>query len=133
MNNELLNSLIHESSFLSPYIKQFKKVIKTNDIYLLENLESSLKSIIDSYELVINELSYSGIIVYELNDETISSIINDLYKNLSDDGYLFIINSNKNFPKEIIDYLLKNTYTYQEEMIGDDKWNFLLYKKNTIK
>lgn len=82
-------------------------------------------------------------------------VFNNIYDILNDEGYLLLINRNRKVNKEpnainelygklqkremfahqreIIDLEMDNKFIFVEELIGDDNWNFLVYKKNTIK
>lgn len=81
-------------------------------------------------------------------------VFNNIYNILNDDGYLLLVNRNKKasenensinelykklhnreifaHQREIIDLEMDNKFIFVEELIGDDNWNFLVYKKTLL-
>lgn len=133
MNKDLLEVFEHEIMFLKPYIKQFKNELHGNNVLVLESKEINLKNIIKELDLVENDNTINGIILFELTQEMISDLLEKYYNKLDDESVILIINSNKEYRQEILDFIFKDKFIFMEEYIGDDKWNFLLYKKSTIK
>lgn len=133
MNKDLLEVFEHEIMFLKPYLKQFKNELHSNNVLVLESKEINLKNIIKELDLVENDNTINGIILFELTQEMISDLLEKYYNKLDDESVILIINSNKEYRQEILDFIFKDKFIFMEEYIGDDKWNFLLYKKSTIK
>lgn len=107
-------------------------------------------------EDALNNLDYLGefdgivaigsLIYYDAKDLQI--IFNNLYRILKSNGYILLVNRNKKEDKiaynnldnivyshqrEILEFEMNNKFQFIEELAGDDNWNFLVYKKNTIK
>ena len=127
--DETLKDILINNSFLNPYIKQYKRYLSNNKVIVLGDITNIEKSIIDN-NLEIDEIDYSGIIIYEITEEIIDELLNKYYE-LNKELNIFIIDSNSEYDINLINHLLKNKYDLVEEFIGDDKWKFILYKKNT--
>ena len=138
--DDLLLSVLEDTDFLKPYIKQFSKYFN-QDSKLVEISPKSNKYIEYLKELNINIEEYNnqnnidGILLINTNEyidktEELFEIINNILK---EEGYIFFRIRNKNYLLEKIEYHLLNNYKLVEEFINDDNWNFLLYQKSTIK
>ena len=138
--DDLLLSVLEDTDFLKPYIKQFSKYFN-QDSKLVEISPKSNKYIEYLKELNINIEEYNnqnnidGILLINTNEyidkiEELFEIINNILK---EEGYIFFRIRNKNNLLEKIEYHLLNNYKLVEEFINDDNWNFLLYQKSTIK
>lgn len=138
--NELLNSVLESTEFLTPYLKQFAKYFNENS-KLVE-----ISSITDKYINILKELNIDiepytnqkevdGVLVVHTNnyEENIDDLVNIITSILNDDGYVFFVIRNKTNIVERLEYHLLDKYILEEEFISDDNWKFILYKKSTIK
>ena len=52
---------------------------------------------------------------------------------LNEEGIILLINNKLDIDETTINFLFKEKFEELEELIGDEKWNFILYKKRTTK
>ena len=116
--NELLNSVLESTDFLTPYLKQFAKYFDSSSIEPFEN-QSNLDGVLSIHT---NE--------YENNIDDLVNIIDNILK---EEGYVFFVIRNKTNILKSLEYHLLDKFTLVEEYISDDNWKFILYKKSTIK
>lgn len=134
MEDKILDEILNESTFLNPYLKQFKNYLPDKPIV------NELGSKNDKYlnELInlgcnIGNDNLDGLIVINTNTykDNIEQLIKDINNSLKDNGYLFIVLKPQTKEKSRIEFYLEDNYKVIEEFIGDDNWNFLLYQKST--
>lgn len=123
-------------SFLLPYIKQFRKLLNNDKIalygdksdYVLDYLKRENLTIVDDENTTVD-----GIILNNLDKNTLEYTISSITKILNDEGIILLINNNKIVDETTINYLFQDNYNIVEELIGDAKWKFILYQKKTTK
>lgn len=132
---------LSENNFLIPYYKKFVKLLKNDKILLLEGIKTNAKDYFESLgEKVLttnsNEL-VDGIVLNNYLKNSGSSellaFIKKMYNCLNDDGIVLLINNNHELNETKINFLFEEMFDKVEELIGDDKWNFILYQKRTTK
>lgn len=134
MGDKLLDEILNESTFLNPYLKQFRNYLsekpsvnelgKNNDKYIKELMKLGC---------VIDDTNLDGLIVININNykDKIDTLIKEINDLLKSDGYLFIVLKSQTKEKNRIEFYLSDSYKLVEEFIGDSNWNFLLYQKST--
>ena len=134
MDDKLLDEILNESTFLNPYLKQFRNYLsekpsvnelgKNNDKYIKELMKLGC---------VIDDTNLDGLIVININNykDKIDTLIKEINDLLKSDGYLFIVLKSQTNEKNRIEFYLSDSYKLVEEFIGDSNWNFLLYQKST--
>lgn len=128
------------------------------DIAISKN--PNIKFLVDDMR---NDLSYLGVFdgilimgsLSHIKIKELPLVLNNIYNLLEDEGYIFFITRNNlnlenddnvsdlyekfhnrevfAHQREILDLEMQNKFVFIEELQGDDNWNFLIYKKNTIK
>lgn len=141
--NKLLDSITRALDFYNPYFKQFKMYIKGKSIAIIEsNITKAYEYFtnenydvicIDKIENLESHSNLDGIIINNYKSEDLNSLLENTYKSLNDDGIMLFIYNNQLYEKDTINFLIKEKFTLIEELIGDDKWNFILYSKKTTK
>ena len=129
---------LSENIFLQPYYRQFIKLLKNDKVLLFENIKSNASEYLQKNQLQIfnNKIDekVDGIILNnylpKFKEKKLLDFINELSKMLSDEGILLLIND---IDETTINFLFKEKFEELEELIGDEKWNFILYKKRTTK
>lgn len=132
---------INDNTFLIPYYKQFIKLLKNNKIMLYGNKSEKDIEFLNSKNLIIidgNEHAFvDGIILnsyFECDKyDLLANTLNKITSMLKEEGIILLINNKHIVSEETIKYLFKENYECIEELIGDDKWNFILYQKRTTK
>lgn len=141
--NNILDSIASNLDFYNPYFKQFKMHLTGNNIAIIESTPSK------AYEYFTNEnfntlciekidnlklhTNLDGIIINNYKHENIEYLFNAAHESLKDAGIMLLIYNNQTYDKDTINFMTKEKYTLIEELIGDDKWNFILYSKKTTK
>lgn len=132
---------LSENNFLTPYYKKFIKLLKNDKILLLEGIKTNAKDFFESLGKKVlttnsNEL-VDGIVLNNYLKKSGSSelltFIKEMYNCLNDDGIVLLINNKHELDETKIDFLFEEMFDKVEELIGDDKWNFILYQKRTTK
>lgn len=132
---------LSENNFLIPYYKKFIKLLKNDKILLLESIKTNADDFFKSlgkrvYTTNSNEL-VDGIVLNNYLKKSGSSelltFIKEMYNCLNDDGIVLLINNKHELDETKIDFLFEEMFDKVEELIGDDKWNFILYQKRTTK
>ncbi len=132
---------LSENIFLQPYYRQFIKLLKNDKVLLFENIKSNASEYLQKNQLQIfnNKIDekVDGIIsnnyLPKFKEKKLLDFINELSKMLSDEGILLLINNKLDIDETTINFLFKEKFEELEELIGDEKWNFILYKKRTTK
>ncbi len=132
---------LSENIFLQPYYRQFIKLLKNDKVLLFENIKSNASEYLQKNQLQIfnNKIDekVDGIILNnylpKFKEKKLLDFINELSKMLSDEGILLLINNKLDIDETTINFLFKEKFEELEELIGDEKWNFILYKKRTTK
>ena len=134
MDDKILDEILNESTFLNPYLKQFKNYLTDKPVVneLGSNNDKYLNELIKLGCTIGND-NLDGLIVINTNNykDKIEQLIKDIYSSLKDDGYLFIVLKPQTKEKSRIEFYLEDNYKIIEEFIGDENWNFLLYQKST--
>lgn len=141
--NKILDSITSTLDFYNPYFKQFKKHLTGNKIAIIESTPSKAYEFFskEDYDTIcIEEIDniklyncLDGIIINNYKYENINELLDKIHENLKDDGILLFIYNNQNYDKDTINFMIKEKFTLIEELLGDDKWNFILYLKKTTK
>ena len=132
---------LSENIFLQPYYRQFIKLLKNDKVLLFENIKSNASEYLQKNQLQIfnNKIDekVDGIILNnylpKFKEKKLLDFINELSKMLSDEGILLLINNKLDIDETTINFLFKEKFEELEELIGDEKCNFILYKKRTTK
>ena len=90
--------------------------------FLVNDLTLDIKSI-DIFKGVILNDVYSKVDLMSLG-----LIFNNVYGSLDKEGYLFIISKNE-YSKEAIETIMNKKFIFVEELIGNEKISFYIYKK----
>ena len=134
MDDKILDEILNESTFLNPYLKQFKNYLTDKPVVneLGSNNDKYLNELIKLGCTIGND-NLDGLIVINTNNykDRIEQLIKDIDSSLKDDGYLFIVLKPQTKEKSRIEFYLEDNYKIIEEFIGDENWNFLLYQKST--
>lgn len=134
MDDKILDEILNESTFLNPYLKQFKNYLTDKPVVneLGSNNDKYLNELIKLGCTIGND-NLDGLIVINTNNykDKIEQLIKDIDSSLKDDGYLFIVLKPQTKEKSRIEFYLEDNYKIIEEFIGDENWNFLLYQKST--
>lgn len=134
MDDKILDEILNESTFLNPYLKQFKNYLTDKPVIneLGSNNDKYLNELIKLGCTIGND-NLDGLIVINTNNykDKIEQLIKDIDSSLKDDGYLFIVLKPQTKEKSRIEFYLEDNYKIIEEFIGDENWNFLLYQKST--
>lgn len=134
MDDKILDEIFNESTFLNPYLKQFKNYLTDKPVVneLGSNNDKYLNELIKLGCIIGND-NLDGLIVINTNNykDKIEQLIKDIDSSLKDDGYLFIVLKPQTKEKSRIEFYLEDNYKIIEEFIGDENWNFLLYQKST--
>lgn len=137
MNNEFLD----ERTFLFPYYKQFMKLLKNNKILFLGNKNPNEIKFFEEFNIIVfeniaDEL-VDGVIINNylsvIDKKDLNTELDKINNSLKEGGIILLINNKKLVDEETIKYLFKEKCEEVEELIGDDKWNFVLYQKRTTK
>lgn len=141
--DNLLEQISLEINFLKPYYKQLiNKLDKESKILVCGSNENKIKEFDINYEIIdtIDKAitnKYNGIILENkldnLDENNIKELFNIIDNILLADGYVLVINKEIKYTKEELDFIIKDKFILSEELIGDNKWNFLIYEKNTTK
>lgn len=141
--NEILDDITQNLNFYNPYFKQFKIHLQGKSIAIMESHPSKAYEYfanedyevicVDSYENLEHHPDLDGIIINNFKYEDIGVLINKVCETLNDTGIMLLIFNNQIYDKETINFLTKEKFALTEELIGDDKWNFILYSKKTTK
>ena len=132
---------LSENSFLQPYYRQFIKLLKNNKVLLFENVKTNASEYLQKNHLQIvnnkTEKKDNGIILNnylsKFKGKKLLDFINELSKMLNEEGIILLINNKLDIDETTINFLFKEKFEELEELIGDEKWNFILYKKRTTK
>ncbi len=132
---------LSENSFLQPYYRQFIKLLKNNKVLLFENVKTNASEYLQKNHLQIFnnkiEEKVDGIILNnylsKFKEKKLLDFINELSKMLNEEGIILLINNKLDIDETTINFLFKEKFEELEELIGDEKWNFILYKKRTTK
>ncbi|MCI8794031.1 MAG: hypothetical protein HFI73_01490 [Bacilli bacterium] len=132
---------LSENSFLQPYYRQFIKLLKNNKVLLFENVKTNASEYLQKNHLQIvnnkTEKKVNGIILNnylsKFKEKKLLDFINELSKMLTEEGIILLINNKLDIDETTINFLFKEKFEELEELIGDEKWNFILYKKRTTK
>ncbi len=132
---------LSENSFLQPYYRQFIKLLKNNKVLLFENVKTNASEYLQKNHLQIFnnkiEEKVDGIILNnylsKFKGKKLLDFINELSKMLNEEGIILLINNKLDIDETTINFLFKEKFEELEELIGDEKWNFILYKKRTTK
>lgn len=132
---------LSENSFLQPYYRQFIKLLKNNKVLLFENVKTNASEYLQKNHLQIFnnkiEEKVDGIILNnylsKFKEKKLLDFINELSKMLTEEGIILLINNKLDIDETTINFLFKEKFEELEELIGDEKWNFILYKKRTTK
>jgi hypothetical protein len=132
---------LSENSFLQPYYRQFIKLLKNNKVLLFENVKTNASEYLQKNHLQIvnnkTEKKVNGIILNnylsKFKGKKLLDFINELSKMLNEEGIILLINNKLDIDETTINFLFKEKFEELEELIGDEKWNFILYKKRTTK
>ncbi len=132
---------LSENSFLQPYYRQFIKLLKNNKVLLFENVKTNASEYLQKNHLQIvnnkTEKKVNGIILNnylsKFKGKKLLDFINELSKMLNEEGIILLINNKLDIDETTINFLFKEKFEELEELIGDEKWNFILYKKGTTK
>ena len=127
---------LSENIFLQPYYRQFIKLLKNDKVLLFENIKSNASEYLQKNQLQIfnNKIDekVDGIILNnylpKFKEKKLLDFINELSKMLSDEGILLLINNKLDIDETTINFLFKEKFEELEELIGDEKWNFILKK-----
>lgn len=141
--NNILEDITSNLNFLNPYFKQFRNHLTGKNIIILETSQSNAKFYFTNEDIVSTNIktfeeldSYpniDGIIINNYSCSEVDELLSKTYKCLKDDGIMLFIFNNQVYDKETINFLVKEKFTLIEELIGDDRWNFILYSKKTTK
>lgn len=141
--NDILDSITSTLNFYNPYFKQFKMHLKGKSIVIIETVPSKAYEYFTNENFDINCIDkiddlkeYSnldGVIINNYQSKNIESLLENAYESLNNDGIMLFIYHNQNYEKDQINYIIKKSFTLIEELIGDEKWNFILYSKKTTK
>ena len=132
---------LSENSFLQPYYRQFIKLLKNNKVLLFENVKTNASEYLQKNHLQIvnnkTEKKVNGIILNnylsKFKGKKLLDFINELSKMLNEEGIILLINNKLDIDETTINFLFKEKFEELEELIGDEKWNFILHKKRTTK
>ncbi len=132
---------LSENSFLQPYYRQFIKLLKNNKVLLFENVKTNASEYLQKNHLQIFnnkiEEKVDGLILNnylsKFKEKKLLDFINELNKMLNEEGIILLINNKLDIDETTINFLFKEKFEELEELIGDEKWNFILYKKRTTK
>ena len=132
---------LSENSFLQPYYRQFIKLLKINKVLLFDNVKTNASEYLQKNHLQIFnnkiEEKVDGIILNnylsKFKEKKLLDFINELSKMLNEEGIILLINNKLDIDETTINFLFKEKFEELEELIGDEKWNFILYKKRTTK
>ena len=132
---------LSENSFLQPYYRQFIKLLKNNKVLLFENVKTNASEYLQKNHLQIvnnkTKKKVNGIILNnylsKFKGKKLLDFINELSKMLNEEGIILLINNKLDIDETTINFLFKEKFEELEELIGDEKWNFILYKKRTTK
>lgn len=141
--NNVLDSITSNLNFYNPYFKQFKLHLQGKDIVILETIPSKANEYFQNEDYNVNCIddlkefekvgNLDGIIINNFYHNDLSILLQDTYDKLTNNGIMLFIFNNQTYDKETINFLIKEKFILIEELIGDDKWNFILYSKKTTK
>lgn len=132
---------LNENTFLIPYYKQFIKLLGNNKILLYGNINecdleyfktSKIEVIDDKSDTLVAGIVLNNYLALNKNND-LNEIIKNITKRLDEAGIILVINNKQMIDETTLNYLFKENYEEVEELIGDDKWNFILYQKRTTK
>ena len=138
--NELLNSVLESTDFLTPYLKQFAKYFDSSSkLVEISSTTSKYINILKEQNISIepfeNQSDLDGVLSIHTNEyeNNIDDLVNIIDNILKEEGYVFFVIRNKTKILKSLEYHLLDKFTLVEEYISDDNWKFILYKKSTIK
>lgn len=141
--NNILDSITSTLDFYNPYFKQFMLHIKGKSMAIIESTPSKAYEYftkgnfdiicIDKIDNLKKHTNLDGIIINNYKSNSIENLITISYESLNNDGIMLFIYNNQIYEKDTINFIIKEKFTLIEELIGDDKWNFILYSKKTTK
>lgn len=141
--NKILDSIASTLNFYDPYYKQFKLHLKGKHLAILERIPSKAYEYftsegynticIDKLDNLQMPANLDGIIINNYLCDNVEYLFTKIFESLNNDGIMLFIFNNQTYNKEIINFLSKEKFNLIEELIGDDKWNFILYSKKTTK
>lgn len=132
---------LNKNTFLIPYYKQFIKLLRNNKILLYGNINecdleylktSNIEVIVDKSDTLVAGIVLNNYLALNKNSD-LNELIKNITKRLDEDGIVLVINNKQMIDETTLNYLFKENYEEVEELIGDDKWNFILYQKRTTK
>lgn len=132
---------LNENTFLIPYYKQFIKLLRNNKILLYGNINecdleylktSNIEVVDDKSDTLVAGIVLNNYLALNKNND-LNELIKDITKRLDEAGIILVINNKQMIDETTLNYLFKENYEEVEELIGDDKWNFILYQKRTTK
>ncbi len=132
---------LNENTFLIPYYKQFIKLLRNNKILLYGNINecdleylktSNIEMVDDKSDTLVAGIVLNNYLALNKNND-LNELIKDITKRLDEAGIILVINNKQMIDETTLNYLFKENYEEVEELIGDDKWNFILYQKRTTK
>lgn len=132
---------LNENTFLIPYYKQFIKLLENNKILLYGNINecdleylktSNIEVVDDKSDILVAGIVLNNYLALNKNID-LNELIKDITKRLDEAGIILVINNKQMIDETTLNYLFKENYEEVEELIGDDKWNFILYQKRTTK
>lgn len=132
---------LNESTFLYPYYKQFIKLLNNNKIIMYSNNKMRTIDFFKDHNIEVLESDSSELVDGIVLNNYLSTIPKDnlteelktVTKHLKEKGIILLINNKQIIDEDTIRYLFKENFDEVEELIGDDKWNFVLYQKKTTK
>ena len=138
--NELLNSVLESTDFLTPYLKQLAKYFDSSSkLVEISSTTSKYINILKEQNISIepfeNQSNLDGVLSIHTNEyeNNIDDLVNIIDNILKEEGYVFFVIRNKTNILKSLEYHLLDKFTLVEEYISDDNWKFILYKKSTIK
>lgn len=132
---------LNKNTFLIPYYKQFIKLLRNNKILLYGNINecdleyfktSNIEVIDDKSDTLVAGIVLNNYLALNKNSD-LNELIKNITKRLDEAGIILVINNKQMIDETTLNYLFKENYEEVEELIGDDKWNFILYQKRTTK
>lgn len=132
---------LNKNTFLIPYYKQFIKLLINNKILLYGNINecdleylktSNIEVVDDKSDTLVAGIVLNNYLALNKNSD-LNELIKNITKRLDEDGIVLVINNKQMIDETTLNYLFKENYEEVEELIGDDKWNFILYQKRTTK
>lgn len=143
---DVLSELLKETNYLDPYLRQFLKHLKKDELLLVgkktDFLKDKIKKMgydVENIEVLNNKTNekYDGIILFntlnEIDKSNIPKFFEDLSNILNENGFIFIvIRNNKdsnNYTKEYLDITMEENFEFIEELNNYDNLKFYIYEK----